>query len=62
MGLPLNQDTFIKYVNDKYTANADTENNETEIQCISMGIQVDESNIHAYFKTVTRTITAWCIK
>ena len=50
---PLNQDTFIKYVNDKYTANADTENNETGIQWA-----LDESNIHAYFKTVTRTITA----
>ena len=50
---PLNQDTFIKYVNDKYTANADTENNETGIQWA-----LDESNIHAYFKVVTRTITA----
>jgi len=50
---PLNQDTFIKYVNDKYTANADTANNETGIQWA-----LDESNIHAYFKTVTRTITA----
>ena len=50
---PLNQDTFIKYVNDKYTANADTANNETGIQWA-----LDESNIHAYFKVVTRTITA----
>ena len=48
---PLSQDNFIKYVNNKYTANAGV--GQTGIQWA-----LDESNIHAYFKTVTRTITA----
>tara|TARA_Y100001938_G_scaffold151009_1_gene245051 strand:+ start:3604 stop:4278 length:675 start_codon:yes stop_codon:yes gene_type:complete len=50
---PLNENNFIKYVNDKYTANADTANGETGI-----AYALSESNIHAYFKVVTRTITA----
>jgi len=50
---PLNQDNFIKYVNNKYTANANTSSGETGVQWA-----LNESNIHAYFKTVTRTITA----
>ena len=48
---PLSQDNFIKYVNNKYTANSGV--GQTGIQWA-----LDESNIHAYFKTVTRTITA----
>lgn len=48
---PLSQDNFIKYVNNKYTANAGV--GQTGVQWA-----LDESNIHAYFKTVTRTITA----
>ena len=50
---PLNDNNFIKYVNNKYTANADTANGETGI-----AYALSESNIHAYFKTVTRTISA----
>ena len=50
---PLNQDNFIKYVNNKYTANANTASGETGVQWA-----LNESNIHAYFKTITRTITA----
>jgi len=50
---PLNDNNFIKYVNNKYTADADTANGETGIQ-----YALNESNIHAYFKTVTRTISA----
>ena len=49
---PLNQDNFIKYVDQKYTANADTASGETGVRWA-----LDESNIHAYFKVVTRTIT-----
>lgn len=50
---PLNHDNFIKYVNNKYTANANTSTGETGVQWA-----LNESNIHAYFKTITRTITA----
>jgi len=50
---PLNDNNFIKYVNNKYTADADTANGETGI-----AYALSESNIHAYFKTVTRTISA----
>ena len=50
---PLNHDNFIKYVNNKYTANANTSSGETGVQWA-----LNESNIHAYFKTITRTITA----
>jgi len=50
---PLKNENFIEYVNNKYTANADTANGETGI-----AYALSESNIHAYFKTVTRTISA----
>jgi len=50
---PLNDNNFIKYVNNKYMADADTANGETGI-----AYALSESNIHAYFKTVTRTISA----
>ena len=50
---PLSHDNFIQYVNNKYTANANTAAGETGVQ-----YALNESNIHAYFKVITRTVTA----
>ena len=45
---PLDYNTFIKYVDNKYTANADTANSQT-------GLAWSQSNTKEYFKVVTRT-------
>ena len=45
---PLDYNTFIKYVDNKYTANADTANGQT-------GLAFAQSEIYQYFKVVTRT-------
>ena len=45
---PLQYPTFIKYVDNKYRANADTANGQT-------GLAYAQSEIYQYFKVVTRT-------
>ena len=45
---PLQYPTFIKYVDNKYRANADTANGQT-------GLAFAQSEIYQYFKIVTRT-------
>ena len=49
---PMRQENFIEYLNKKYETEG-TGNNTTGVTWA-----LDESNIQAYYKTVTRTITA----